>query len=109
MTTSASCGWCGRSFTPRRLGSSTQKFCCRSCRYDLHTAARRWGIAALDAGLLTVEDLRNGPSVPCTAGGGNSKGSVALSPHETGISTSTAAYTVTTGDPSLNSEVEAGE
>jgi hypothetical protein len=54
----ARCLWCGRAFTPRATGGSTQKFCCSGHRQEFWIAARRWTMRAIDAGLLSVDCLK---------------------------------------------------
>src|SRR5690348_3476083 len=49
------CLWCGRTFTPRMTGGSSQKFCCTAHRQQFWIAARRWTMRAIDAGLLSVD------------------------------------------------------
>jgi hypothetical protein len=50
--------WCGRTFTPRMTGGSTQKFCCTGHRQQFWIAARRWTMRAIEAGLLSVDCLK---------------------------------------------------
>jgi hypothetical protein len=45
------CQWCGRPFAARVTGGSRQRFCSAACRHALDTAARRWVLRALEAGL----------------------------------------------------------
>jgi len=52
------CLWCGRTFTPRATGGSTQKFCCTGHRQQFWIAARRWTMRAIEAGLLSVDCLK---------------------------------------------------
>jgi hypothetical protein len=54
----ARCLWCGRAFTLRATGGSTQKFCCSGHRQQFWIAARRWTMRAIDAGLLSVDCLK---------------------------------------------------
>jgi SOS response associated peptidase (SRAP) len=54
----ASCIWCGRSFALRRTGGSAQKFCSTVHRQAFWTAARRWTIRAIEAGLLSIDSLK---------------------------------------------------
>ena len=58
---STHCLWCGRAFTPRATGGSAQKFCSTEHRQDFWIAARRWTIRAIDAGLLSVDCLKELP------------------------------------------------
>ena len=59
------CLWCETSFEPRR-GGSRQRFCRARHRIAFHTAARLWAERALDSGVLTLADIRNGTGEPCT-------------------------------------------
>ena len=54
----ARCLWCGRAFTPRATGGSSQKFCSAGHRQQFWIAARRWTMRAIDAGLLSVDCLK---------------------------------------------------
>jgi hypothetical protein len=54
----ARCLWCGRAFTPRATGGSSQKFCCAGHRQQFWIAARRWTMRAIEAGLLSVDCLK---------------------------------------------------
>jgi hypothetical protein len=59
------CLWCQADFEPRR-GGSPQRFCCADHRSMFWAAARHWAERAVMAGVLTVEELRNGPTEACT-------------------------------------------
>jgi hypothetical protein len=48
----ARCLWCGRSFTPRMIGGSAQKFCCMAHRQQFWIAARRWTMPAIEVDRL---------------------------------------------------------
>ena len=52
------CPWCGRAFSPRTSGGTGQRFCRSACRHAFWSAARRWVMRALDAGLLSPEVLK---------------------------------------------------
>src|SRR6266496_1191845 len=52
------CLWCGRVFTPRATGGSTQRFCSTEHRKAFWTAARRWTMRAIETGLLSVDCLK---------------------------------------------------
>lgn len=56
------CLWCQRAFRPRTTGGSAQRFCSRSHRHAFGTAARRWAVQVVEAGLLTVETLKALPA-----------------------------------------------
>jgi hypothetical protein len=53
------CLWCASPVTLRR-GGSPRKFCCARCRHEFHSCARRWAEAAVAAGALSVDVLKNG-------------------------------------------------
>ena len=55
---SVPCLWCSCVFKPRQDGGSQQRFCSPGCRQALNTAARRWALDQVDAGILLVDDLR---------------------------------------------------
>jgi hypothetical protein len=54
----ASCPWCGRAFRPRTTGGTDQRFCGAGCRHAFWSAARRWVMRAVDAGLLSSDMLK---------------------------------------------------
>jgi hypothetical protein len=53
------CLWCTAPVTLRR-GGSPRKFCSACCRHEFHSCARRWAEAAVAAGALSVDVLKNG-------------------------------------------------
>ena len=55
-----SCAGCDGAFEPAGRGSP-QRFCGGDCRAAFHRAARRWALAALERGELTVAQLKEGP------------------------------------------------
>ena len=59
------CLWCAAPFTLRR-GGSPKKFCSARCRHEFHRCARRWAEAAVAAGALSVDVLKNGDPAACT-------------------------------------------
>jgi hypothetical protein len=59
------CDWCNTPFRPRR-GGSPQRFCDGRCRTAFWSALRRWGERAIDAGVLTIDDIRTGDPTACT-------------------------------------------
>jgi len=59
------CPWCERPFRPRR-GGSPQRFCQSKCRVAFWSALRRWGERAIDLGILTIGDIKNGAPTACT-------------------------------------------
>lgn len=59
------CVWCAAPVTLRR-GGSPRKFCCARCRHEFHSRARRWAEAAIAAGALSVDVLKNRDPAACT-------------------------------------------
>jgi hypothetical protein len=68
MMVTAQCVWCEKPFRPRR-GGSPQRFCSGACRTVFWSALRRWGEAALTAGTLTIDAVRNADPAACTLAG----------------------------------------
>jgi hypothetical protein len=62
---STACYWCEQPFRLRR-GGSPQRFCGTACRSAFWSALRRWGERAIAAGILTIDDIRNGNPEACT-------------------------------------------
>ena len=54
----SACLWCGQTFEPRRTGGSTQQFHAIACRRAFDLAARIWFRQAVEAGTLTVAQLK---------------------------------------------------
>jgi hypothetical protein len=52
------CLWCGRSFKPRTTGGSAQRFCSAAHRHAFGSAARRWAVRVVEAGLVSVETFK---------------------------------------------------
>lgn len=61
VSQSVRCRWCNEWFK-RRRGGSPQSFCCRRHRQAYHTQCRRFAEQALESGLITIEDLKRGPT-----------------------------------------------
>jgi hypothetical protein len=59
------CLWCAVPLSLRR-GGSPKKFCSTRCRHEFHSSARRWAEAAIAAGALSVNVLKNGNPAACT-------------------------------------------
>ena len=55
------CPWCDESFTPRRSGGKTKKFCAPGCQQAFNDALRRWARNQWEDGALTTETLRRLP------------------------------------------------
>jgi hypothetical protein len=62
---SDTCARCGGSFTPRR-GGSVQRFCCRSCRIEFHTAARQQAAHDIAAGRAAGSENGSPVRAACT-------------------------------------------
>jgi len=54
----ALCLWCEGPLPAGRGRGSERRFCCSECRSAFHTAARRWALAEIAAGRLTVAQLK---------------------------------------------------
>ena len=54
----ALCLWCEGPLPAGRGRGSERRFCCADCRSAFHTAARRWALAEIAAGRLTVARLK---------------------------------------------------
>jgi hypothetical protein len=73
----ACCAWCAGVFKCRSSGGSSQRFCSSQCRSAFWTAARRWVMRAVSAGLLSPEVLKGpGASVHAVREGFQGEGSV---------------------------------
>ena len=53
------CLMCNLPFTPRVTGGSPQRFCSTTCRRDYDKACRNYVVSELDAGRLSMSELRN--------------------------------------------------
>ena len=60
MSMAPACAWCDRPFTPRHTGGHDQRFCRQSCRRALHSVVRRWVLAELAAGRLSLDAIKSG-------------------------------------------------
>jgi hypothetical protein len=61
----ATCARCAGSFIPRR-GGSVQRFCCRSCRIEFHTAARQHAAHNIAAGRAAGSETGSRVRAACT-------------------------------------------
>jgi len=52
------CLWCGCPLSPGRRHGSPKRFCCASHRHAFWSAARRWVMQAIEAGLLSPEAVK---------------------------------------------------
>ena len=57
---SCACAWCGTVFEPRTDGGTAQRFCKPACRRAFDQASRAWVRQQVDAGRLSIADLREG-------------------------------------------------
>jgi hypothetical protein len=62
MKTSMSCAWCGHSFRARQNGGKPQRFCCAGHRSRYWGTGRKWLAQAVEAGFISLDDLRRDPS-----------------------------------------------
>ena len=56
----AACRWCCEPFDAKTIGANTKAFCSLQCKAAFHRSLREWGQRALDAGRITIADLRLG-------------------------------------------------
>ena len=59
------CLWCGRPFQLRH-GGSPKRFCSSAHRIAFWSALRRWAERALAAGVINLDQIRNGDPAACT-------------------------------------------
>ena len=59
MRAGPTCEWCGEAYEPGGRGEP-RRFCSDRCRAALHRAARRWALGELEAGRVTVAQLKEG-------------------------------------------------
>lgn len=52
------CGWCQATFPARTVGGHVKRYCSADCKNAFHGAARRLAEREIDAGRLTIDDLR---------------------------------------------------
>ncbi len=64
------CLWCEQPFKCRASGGKAQRFCSPEHRKAFHRAARRWAVGAVEAGVVTVDCLKNPSSATYTFVGG---------------------------------------
>ena len=53
------CLWCERPFKRRVSGGKAQRFCSPEHRTAFYSVARRWAVGAVQAGIVTVDYLKN--------------------------------------------------
>lgn len=54
------CPWCNKRFEPRTTGGKPQRFCSRDCTRSFHDATRQFTIREMEAGRVSIEDLKRG-------------------------------------------------
>jgi hypothetical protein len=74
------CLWCGQPFEPRRTGGSAQQFHAIACRRAFDLAARIWVRQAVEAGTLTVAQLKQCLQDSARAGSGGHLASAGTPP-----------------------------
>ena len=57
----ANCLWCEAALPSGPTRGSRRRFCSRRCRATFHTAARKWAIAAVEAGVIPVAAFKCHP------------------------------------------------
>ena len=60
------CLWCEQPFKRRASGGKVQRFCSPEHRKAFHRAARQWAVGAVEAGIVTVDCLKNPSSATYT-------------------------------------------
>lgn len=58
MSERRKCRWCSREFEALKRGGNAKVFCQPSCKGRFETAARRYALAMVEAGLLSVDELK---------------------------------------------------
>jgi hypothetical protein len=56
------CLWCGTEFSTKYHGGFPMKFCSKMCRKALEYANRKFITRAVSLGLLTVDEIKQGPA-----------------------------------------------
>ena len=64
------CLWCEQPFECRASGGKAQRFCSPEHRKAFHRAARQWAVGAVEAGVVTVDCLKNPSPATYTLAGG---------------------------------------
>ena len=64
----ATCPWCQRAFEPVKRGAHAKRFCLAGCKHAFESAARRYAYAMVDAGLLSVSELKRVSASRATPG-----------------------------------------
>ena len=54
----SACLWCGAAYARRVSGGKAQRFHSQDCRAAFHRACRRWAMAEVDAGRVSVATIR---------------------------------------------------
>lgn len=63
----AACRWCAGPFDAKTVGGNRKSFCSLQCKAEFHRSLREWAQKALDAGNITLDDLRSGQNPSYTA------------------------------------------
>lgn len=66
------CLWCNRKCSPSRAGKP-KKFCGLNCKRDFEAALRRYTLAALERGDITVCELRSEAAIEIGSAGQSSR------------------------------------
>jgi len=56
------CTWCERPLKAQKSGIYAKRFCSAACRARLHTAARRYGLALVEQGFVSIRQLKETPA-----------------------------------------------
>ena len=62
------CPWCQRAFEPVKRAAHAKRFCSARCKHAFESAARRYAYAMVDAGLLSVSELKRVSASRATPG-----------------------------------------
>ena len=62
------CPWCGEPFEPVKRGAHVKRFCSAGCKHAFESAARRYAHAMVEAGLLSIGELKRVCASRATAG-----------------------------------------
>ena len=62
------CRWCDHPFHAVTRGGNVKQFCSTTCKGAFESAARRYALAMVDAGLLSVDELKRVSASRATAG-----------------------------------------
>lgn len=54
----ANCRWCDKYFESVYSGGREKKYCDQACKTAFHAAIRKYTIAMMEQGFISVEDIR---------------------------------------------------